>query len=638
MYGFTRVAAISPRVWVADIEKNSSEIIDLIFKAEEKNISIAVFPELSLTSYSAADLFFQDILIENVYQHLNSILKKTKDLNIVFILGAPAIYKNRLYNCAFVCQKGEILGVVPKSYLPTYKEFYEKRWFVSGKNIKSSFLDFFDKEIPFGVDLLFHYKDILFGVEICEDLWSVIPPSLHYAQAGANLIFNLSASNEYVGKYEYRRELVKTQSARIVGGYIYASSGVGESTTDLVYGGHLIIGENGTILNENSRFQRESQIITADIDIQKLNFIRISETSYKDSVIENFRVINLNQLNKIDTLNRYIDPHPFVPSNPNVIDKRCQEIFNIQSAGLAKRVEHIGNPKLILGISGGLDSTLALLVCIKTCELLNKDFKDIIAITMPGFGTTSRTYENAKKLCEYFSVDFREIDIKDAVLEHFKEIGHDPNIHDITYENAQARERTQILMDIANKEGGIVVGTGDLSEIALGFSTYNADHISMYNVNASVPKTLIRYVINWVASNMEKKVADILIDIINTPVSPELLPKKDEEITQKTENIIGPYELHDFFLYHMIKYGATPIKIEFLANIAFEDRYDEKTIRKWLKVFIKRFFVNQFKRSCMPDGPKVGSISLSPRGDWRMPSDAVVSEWIKDLEGNGEEC
>ena len=631
MHGFLRVAAISPKVWVEDIKKNSQEIKTLIFEADKKDVAIAVFPELCLTSYTAADLFYQKISNDLVLKNLKDILTSTKNLDIVYILGAPFLFKNRLYNCAFVCQKGEILGIVPKSYLPTYKEFYEKRWFVSGKDIRDKSVELFSKKISFGVDLLFRHKELLFGIEICEDLWSVIPPSFYQSIAGANMIFNLSASNEYVGKYEYRKELVKTQSARCVAGYIYASSGVYESTTDLVYGGHLIIAENGTILKENSRFQRDSQIITADIDIERLIYTRINETSYKDSEILDFKEIKIESLKSIKKLDRFIDPYPFVPSDPQAKNRRCEEIFNIQSAGLAKRVEHIGDPKLILGISGGLDSTLALLVCIWTMDLLKRDRKDIIAITMPGFGTTSRTYENAKNLCRLLGVDFKEIDIKEAVLEHFKEIGHDPKIHDITYENAQARERTQILMDIANKEGGLVVGTGDLSEIALGFSTYNADHMSMYNVNASVPKTLVRYVIKWVASKMEKEVSEILIDIANTPVSPELLPKRDEEIAQKTEEIIGPYELHDFFLYHMIKYGAKPSKILFLAKLAFKKSYDEKTIKKWLKVFIKRFFANQFKRSCMPDGPKVGTISLSPRGDWRMPSDACANEWLKDL-------
>ncbi len=636
MFGFIRVAAACPKVWVADIDKNQEEIKKLLFEADNKDISIIVFPELSLTSYTASDLFFQKIVNDRVEGSLKDILDYTKKLDTIFIIGAPYLYKNRLYNCAFICQKGEVLGVVPKKYLPTYKEFYEKRWFVSAKDIKNSYLKIDGKEVPFGLDLLFRAEEAVFGVEICEDLWAVTPPSLYQAIGGANLIFNLSASNEYVGKYEYRKELVKTQSARCISGYVYASSGVYESTTDLVYGGHLIIAENATVLSENQRFQRESEIIYADIDIQRLKFTRVSETSFKDEDIVEFRYIDTFETKKLKDIDRFIDPHPFVPSNPDIRDSRCEEIFNIQAAALAKRVEHIGKPKLIIGISGGLDSTLALLVCIWTMDILKRDYKDIIAITMPGFGTTSRTYENAKNLCHLLGVDFREIDIKDAVLEHFKEIGHDPDIHDVTYENAQARERTQILMDVANKEDGIVVGTGDLSEIALGFSTYNADHISMYNVNASVPKTLVRYVIDWVASKMDEKISKILHDISQTPVSPELLPKKDEKITQKTEEIIGPYELHDFFLYHMIKYGANPKKIVFLAKKAFGKKYDEKIIKKWLRVFIKRFFANQFKRSCMPDGPKVGSISLSPRGDWRMPSDANVHEWLKELENGGD--
>ncbi len=632
MYGFLRVAAASPKVWVGSVEKNVQEIVRLVFEAEKNSTSILVFPELSLTSYSASDLFFQKVINSEVKKGLKYILEKTKELNIIFIVGAPILFKNRLYNGAFVCQKGEVLGVVPKKYLPTYREFYEKRWFVSGKDIKNESLKILDKVVPFGLDILFETDETVFGVEICEDLWAVTPPSLYQSIAGAQIIFNLSASNEYVGKYEYRRELVKTQSARCIAAYVYASSGVYESTTDLVYGGHLIIAENGTVLSENKRFQRESQIVYSDIDVEKLKYTRVSETSFKDEDIEKFRFVKTYDTNKLTDIKRFIDPHPFVPSNPALRDSRCEEIFNIQTAGLAKRVEHIGNPKLIIGISGGLDSTLALLVCVKTMRLLKMDIKNIIAVTMPGFGTTIRTYKNAKALCRHLGVDFREIDIKDAVLEHFKDIEHDPKSHDVTYENAQARERTQILMDIANKEGGIVVGTGDLSEIALGFSTYNADHISMYNVNASVPKTLVRYVIEWAASKMDDKVANILKDIISTPVSPELLPSKEEKIEQKTEEIIGPYELHDFFLYHFFKYGAEPKKIVYLAKIAFGQKYEKETIKKWLKVFIKRFFANQFKRSCMPDGPKVGTISLSPRGDWRMPSDAVAEDWVKELD------
>jgi len=632
MYGFIRVGAASLKVFVGSIQKNSDEILRLVKEAKKENISILVFPELCLTSYSIEDLFFQKVIQSHLFDSLRYILNETKDIDTIFIIGAPLIFRDKMYSCALVCQNGEILGVVPKSYLPNYREFYEKRWFASGKDIVNQTIKILDQEILFGVDLLFETDETLFGIEICEDLWSVTPPSLYQAIAGARVIFNLSASNEYVGKYEYRKELVKTQSARCVASYVYASCGVHESTTDLVYGGHLLIAENGTILSENSRFQRESQIISADIDIEKLKFLRVSETSFKDEKSGNFRIIKTFKTLKLKSLNRFINPYPFVPSNPSLRDIRCEEIFNIQTAALAKRVEHLNGAKMVVGVSGGLDSTLALLVSIKSAKLLDLSPKDVVAVIMPGFGTGKRTYNNAKELCKNLNVETKEIDIKDIVLMHFEQIGHNPTKHDITYENAQARERTQILMDIANMIGGIVVGTGDLSEIALGFSTYNADHISMYNVNASVPKTLVRYLIDWVASKMDENIAKILHDISSTPISPELIPSKNGKIEQKSEEIIGPYELHDFFLYHFIKYGASPKKIYFLANIAFNQKYDKKSIKKWLKLFLKRFFANQFKRSCMPDGPKVGTISLSPRGDWRMPSDALFDEWIRDLD------
>ncbi len=628
MHGFIRVAAAVHKLKVADTNFNAKETVKLIRKADSENTAVVVFPELGITAYTCGDLFFQKALIEGVYEAVDFIVDETGKLDIISVVGAPLWHQNRLYNCAVVIQKGEILGVVPKTFLPEHKEFYEKRWFSSGKNIKSQEIEINSFKIPFGVDLVFGDK-FAFSVEICEDLWSVIPPSSYHAINGALLHFNLSASNEIVGKYEYRKELVKGQSARCVSGYIYSSSGVFESTTDIVYSGDALIAENGILLSHGERFKRDSYLITADIDIDYLKYYRKMETSYADNEPTLTKKIPLKKTNSIKKLQRYIDPHPFVPKNQNRRDERCKEIFSIQSAALAKRIEHIGKPKVVLGISGGLDSTLALLVAYETFKLLKRDTKEIIAVTMPGFGTTDRTYKNALALCKKLGITLKEISIKEAVLGHFKDIGHDKNIHDITYENSQARERTQILFDLANKEGGIVIGTGDLSEIALGFATYGGDQISMYNVNASIPKTLIRYVISWV-SDMEKEVQNILKDIIDTPVSPELLPKIDDKIVQKTEEIIGPYELHDFFLYHMIKYGAPPKKILYLANKAFEN-YDEETIRKWLKIFIKRFFANQFKRSCTPDAPKVGSISLSPRGDWRMPSDAVMERWIEDF-------
>ena len=628
MYGFIRVASATHKMRVADIDYNTEEIIKIVKEAQKKDVAIAVFPELSITGYTCKDLFFQNALHQKVLKAIEEIKNKTKELNIIFIIGAPLWHKNRLYNCALILQRGEILGAVPKSFLPEHKEFYEKRWFTEGRDIKNETIEINREKIPFGVDLIFN-KEAPFGVEICEDLWTTIPPSSYQAINGAIMHFNLSASDEIVGKHEYREALVSQQSARNISAYIYSSSGVFESTTDVVYSGDLLIAENGVILKKGERFKRDSQLITADIDIEYLKYYRKIETSYEDNKPKEVRVIETKELNQIKTLKRFIDPHPFVPKNKAKREQRCKEIFSIQTAGLAKRIEHIGEPKIVLGISGGLDSTLALLVADKTMKLLKRDSKDIIAVTMPGFGTTSRTHKNAVNLCKKLKVTFKEIPIKEAVLQHFKDIGQDPKICDVTYENAQARERTQILFDLANKENGIVLGTGDLSEIALGFATYGGDHLSMYNVNASIPKTLIRYVIEWVAESNEK-IRNILKDIINTPVSPELLPEKNDKISQKTEEIIGPYELHDFFLFHMIKYGAEPKKILFLAKHAFKN-YDEKTILKWLKVFIKRFFINQFKRSCSPDGPKVGSISLSPRGDWKMPSDASMRVWMEDL-------
>ncbi len=633
MYGFIRVASATHKMRVADIDYNLEEIIKIVKEAQKKDVAIMVFPELSITGYTCKDLFFQNALHQKVLKAIEEIKNKTKELNIIFIIGAPLWHKNRLYNCALILQRGEILGAVPKSFLPEHKEFYEKRWFTEGRDIKNETIEINREKIPFGVDLIFN-KEAPFGVEICEDLWTTIPPSSYQAINGAIMHFNLSASDEIVGKHEYREALVSQQSARNISAYIYSSSGVFESTTDVVYSGDLLIAENGVILKKGERFKRDSQLITADIDIEYLKYYRKIETSYEDNKPKEVRVIETKELNQIKTLKRFIDPHPFVPKNRAKREQRCKEIFSIQTAGLAKRIEHIGEPKIVLGISGGLDSTLALLVADKTMKLLKRDSKDIIAVTMHGFGTTSRTYKNAVNLCKKLEVTFKEIPIKEAVLQHFKDIGQDPKICDVTYENAQARERTQILFDLANKENGIVLGTGDLSEIALGFATYGGDHLSMYNVNASIPKTLIRYVIEWVAESNEK-IRDILKDIINTPVSPELLPEKNDKISQKTEEIIGPYELHDFFLFHMIKYGAGPKKILFLAKHAFKN-YDEKTILKWLKVFIKRFFINQFKRSCSPDGPKVGSISLSPRGDWKMPSDASMRIWMEELENYSE--
>ncbi len=631
MQGFIRVAAAVPEVRVSDIEANTREIIALMQEAEERDVAITLFPELSLTAYTCGDLFFQDTLHCALDKMLRMLLAETRSLQTLAIVGAPLWHQGRLYNCAVVLQRGKILGVVPKSFLANHKEFYEKRWFHSGMDLTNETIHLCGDDVPFGVDLIFG-KKIRFGIEICEDLWSVVPPSSLQAINGAVILCNLSASNELVSKAVYRRELVTHQSARTVSAYLYASAGVHESTSDLIYSGDAMIAENGTLLARSERYQREKSLITADIDTQKLTYYRLVETSYADTRTTPFRIVPTFPFKQITQVKRKFDPHPFVPKNEAMQREICEDIFMMQASGLAKRLEFIGDTKPVIGISGGLDSTLALLVAVRAMRLLQRDVSEIVAVTMPGFGTTSRTYNNALKLCELLGVTLREIDIRPVVMQHFKDIGHDPDRHDVVYENAQARERTQILFDLANEVKGIVIGTGDLSEIALGFATYGGDHLSMYGVNASIPKTLVRYIIDHVATDEGGEVAEVLEDIIETPVSPELLPEEEDQIVQKTEEIVGPYELHDFFLYHFIKYGAMPSKILMIAQIAFEGKYDKETIKKWLILFLKRFFANQFKRNAMPDSVKVGSIALSPRGDWRMPSDAEVAHWIKELE------
>jgi len=629
MYGFYRVASAINQTTISNPKQNAKEIISLLNSAYKKEVSIVVFPELSLTGYTASDLFFNQLLLQEQNSALEYILENSKDINTVAIIGIYIFEKNRLYNCAVVIQNGDILGVVPKTYLPNKKEFYEKRQFVSGKEIKNQTITILNQKVPFGVDLLFSDRgEIVFGVEICEDLWAITPPSNAMASSGANIIFNLSASNELIGKSEYREELVRTQSARCMGAYVYTSSGVGESTTDTIFGGHAIISEYGSTLSQSKRFSMGSSLITADIDIERLNWLRVNESSFSDSKIELFRTIHFKSTPQISKLQRYINPTPFVPSIYQEKAKRCEEIINIQAHGLIKRMTHAHIQKAIIGISGGLDSTLALLSTYRAFEIMKWDSKDIIAITMAGFGTTSRTKNNAIKLCQTLGVTLREIDITDISLKEFELIGHNPKDLSVTYENVQARARTSILMNVANRENGLVIGTGDLSEIALGWSTYNGDHMSSYALNSGIPKTLIKYVIEYYKSN--KEIANIIDDILDTPISPELLPHKEDSITQETESIVGPYELHDFFLYHFLKYGAKPDKILFLADIAF-DKYDRETIKKWLKKFIWRFFTQQFKRSCMPDGPKVGTISLSPRADWKMPSDANMQIWLDNL-------
>ena len=638
-YGFVKVAAAVPELKIAGCSFNAGKIMEMLKEAEAAGVQIVAFPELSLTAYTCGDLFQQQLLLQEAMSGLSKVAEGTKSLNILAIVGLPLLVDNQLFNCAAVLQNGRILGIVPKTYIPGYKEFYEERWFAPGNHTKSIEIELFGEKVQFGTDLLFESKgqyNVCFGIEICEDLWAPIPPSSYQAIAGATILFNLSASNEIIGKYEYRRELVRQQSGKCIAGYIYTSSGVDESTTDVVYGGHALIAENGGLLNESERFLRKGHMIVSEIDVQKLQNDRIKDTSFMEGILfRSFRKIGfkLNELRK-ELLTRRIAPHPFVPSDENVRDIRCKEIFSIQTAGLARRLAHTGMKNAVVGVSGGLDSTLALIVTAKTFDMLDIPRGNIIAVTMPGFGTTDTTYENAIQLIKSIKAEFREINIKQACMQHFVDIGHDPSIHDVTYENVQARERTQILMDIANKQNGLVIGTGDLSELALGWCTYNGDHMSMYSVNCSIPKTLIKYLVRWAADNMEEKTAaEVLQRILDTPITPELLPPdKMGKIQQKTEDIIGPYELHDFFLYHTMRYGASPAKLLFLAGEAFKGSYDKDVIKAWLKVFYRRFFSQQFKRSCLPDGPKVGTISLSPRGDWRMPSDASAELWLKELE------
>ncbi|WP_143315329.1 NAD(+) synthase [Clostridium sp. HBUAS56017] len=627
---FIKVASACPITKVGDVNFNISNILECTKDAVKNGAKLIVFPELSITSYTCSDLFLQSTLLNKSIEGIHNLLEDTKNLDILIAVGAPLLHKSTLYNAAYILFKGKILGIVPKSYIPNYSEFYEKRWFTEGIGITNKIIDLpFQKDIDFGTNLLFSCADFTFGVEICEDLWVTIPPSSYLALMGANIIGNLSASNELVSKMDYRRDLIKNQSARCICSYIYSSAGVHESTTDLLFSGHLLIGENGGILKENKRFQRDNEVIYSIVDIFKLNAERMKNLSFRDST----RMLNMSPKTinfsyedvVLKEFDRYVDKHPFVPSNDLEREIRSKEIFNIQSSALAKRFEHTGLKKAVIGISGGLDSTLALLVIVKTFELLNYPMNNIVAITMPGFGTTDRTYNNALSLCRELGCDLREINIVKASLQHFEDIGHDKDIHDVTYENVQARERTQILMDLANKEGGLLIGTGDLSELALGWCTYNGDHMSMYSVNPSIPKSLVRYLVRYVAEKESTStVRSTLIDILETPVSPELLPKDDEgKITQKTEDIVGPYELHDFFLYHFMKHGSSKERIFFLAKNAFKDDYSEDEIQKWLDKFMWRFFTQQFKRSALPDGPKVGSISLSPRGDLRMPSDAA---------------
>lgn len=634
--GFVRVGAVVPKLKVADTEFNCNEIIKQIEVASNNKIQIIVFPELCVTGYTCQDLFEQDALLEEAEKALNRILDYTNNLDIICIIGMPIKAENQLFNTAVVIQKGKILGIVPKTFIPNYGEFYEKRWFASSKNANKKEIEILDQKVPFGIDLLFKDKEnneICFGIEICEDIWAVEPPSNKLALLGANIIFNLSASNEVIGKKEYRRDLVKMQSAKTISGYVYCSCGVNESTADLVFSGESMIFENGSCLINNQRFNFESNMIFTEIDTKRLANDRRKNISFMGNPVDlEYREIKINIPDNIENLTREYSKTPFVPEDKKKISEICEEILNIQSYGLAKRLLHTNINKTIIGISGGLDSALAFLVIIKAYEVLNLPKENIIAITMPGFGTTSRTHKNSIKLINAYGAAFREIDITKSSLQHFEDIGHDKKMKDITYENAQARERTKILMDIANEENGIVVGTGDLSELALGWCTYNGDHMSMYSVNASIPKTLVEYIIKWVADNSKEEYKNIINDILDTPISPELLPPDEKDnIEQKTEEQVGPYILHDFFLYHFLRYGAEPKKIYILACKTFKNDFKKEDIKHWLQVFIKRFFTQQFKRNCMPDGPKVGTVSLSPRGDLRMPSDASYNIWLNNF-------
>ena len=636
-YGFVRVGAIMSKLALGDCFQNAEEIIRMIKKADKEGVAVVTTPELSLTGYTCGDLFLQDKLLNETVNGLEKIIEGTKNINIISIVGMPLRYENQLFNVAVVIKSGKILGIIPKTYIPNYSEFYEKRWFASSINLVGNEICLLGQKVPIGTNIIFKDKvcpDISFAIEICEDLWTVNPPSNYHVIHGASMIFNLSSSNEIIGKYQYRKNLVAMHSAKTISAYIYCSSGMMESTSDILFSGASMICENGTILVENKRFEVESNLITADIDVLKIANDRRKNISYMGVVDDKeYRIIDIDINDSIKTLQREYKQYPFVPSNEAKRSERCEEIINIQSSALARRLIQLGNPKCIIGMSGGLDSTLAFLVIVKAYEKLGLDMKNIIGVTMPGFGTTGRTYNNACVLVKEYGATLKEVSIKEACLLHMRDVGLPEDDRSVTYENIQARERTQILMDIANMENGLVIGTGDLSELALGWCTYNGDHMSMYAVNASIPKTLVRYLVKWFADMSCDKKKDVIYDILDTPISPELLPPDEAgNILQQTESSVGPYVLHDFFLYHFLRYGATPAKIYYLAQHTFSGSFSNCEIKKWLKVFVKRFFTQQFKRNCIPDGVKVGSISLSPRGDLRMPSDACYNSWLREVE------
>ena len=662
-YGLFRVATAIPTVKVADVEYNLKQHIQLLREAHSEGVQLLVFPELSLTGYTCADLFHHRPLLDATVQAIMHLAEAARGIDMAVIVGAPLTYCNRLYNCAVLLGDGQVIGIVPKIYLPNYNEFYESRWFAPGTEIKpGSRISLGElggtsyNNINFGPNYLFDFEGVTVGIEICEDLWVPMPPSSRMALAGANVIVNLSCSDEVLGKHAYLRRMVEAQSGRLVCAYVYASAGFGESSTDLVFAGKGMIAENGSIIAESERFKLEPSLKIADVDIEKLMVLRRTQTTFTQMMQQpdettfysefrrimeptqnGYATIGLTKLTTPDfekKLYRTVVPTPFVPAEGDDMEARCSEIFNIQVQGLVTRLSHINCRTAVIGISGGLDSTLALLVTVRAFDKLGWDRKRIIGITMPGFGTSGRTYNNSIGLMESLGITSQEISIKDSVNQHFKDLDVDSSVHDVTYENCQARERTQILMDMSNKTGGIVIGTGDLSELALGWCTYNGDHMSMYAVNVSIPKTLVKYLVKWVAlSSVDQRSKEILLDIFDTPISPELIPTDEQgNIAQKTEDLVGPYELHDFFLYHSFRFGASPSKIFFLARKAFDGVYDNATILKWLRTFFRRFFQQQFKRSCLPDGPKVGTVSISPRGDWRMPSDACASLWLKECD------
>jgi NAD+ synthase (glutamine-hydrolysing) len=640
MYGYVKVGAAVPLMQVGDCDYNVQQMEYMLRKAETQGVQILAFPELAVTGYTCMDLFAQECLLRHAEQALLELVRRTKDVATLCIAGMPLRAENRLLNTAVVFQKGKIAGIVPKTYLSNYREFQERRWFSSGTELRNGTARIGDREYPVSAQMLFTAGNVSVGIEICEDLWAPVPPGALLAMQGANILFNLSASNELIGKNDYLKSVIRQQSAGCIAGYVYVSSGFGESTTDLVFAGKCFIAENGVLLGESERFPMREKLLVGEIDVDYLHHDRQVNTCFTQglSVLQQPSApvtvpFDLPE-EKMTALTRTVDPMPFVPASDHTRDERCEEVFHIQINGLAKRLVHTRTEKVIIGVSGGLDSTLALLVAVMTFDALGIARRQIIAVTMPGFGTSGRTYRNASQLAASLGVTFRDISIREACRQHFRDIGHDGETQDVTYENTQARERTQILMDLANRENGLVVGTGDLSELALGWATYNGDHMSMYGVNAGIPKTLVRYLVRWAAQHKVDRASEsILNDIADTPVSPELIPvDENSAIRQKTEELVGPYELHDFFLYHFIRFGAPPEKIYFLAQQAFRDVYTRETIRKWLRVFFSRFFAQQFKRSCLPDGPKAGSVSLSPRGDWRMPSDASAALWLKAID------